>query len=146
MIAPSNGILDMLSFVAPKNPRGDKRMLNLMSYRASILNRDVCYESSCIWTLVEEIIGNQNLIKFVYDVNKNGNSLAQLIHNNGHDWKIIRTLLIQTCNSDIVDLYTIRLLEFFKNAKLIIEQNSELIESFNNDFTVLCDVTNEVEL
>lgn len=146
MIAPPDSILNILSYVAPRNPRGVKRMLNLMSYRSSLLNSDVCYESACIWTLLEGIMGNQKLIGFVYWLNHNGNTLPQLISNAGDNWTDIRDLLVKQGYQNIVNKHEIQLLEFFKNAKLIIGQNSGLIQSFNNDFAVLYDATNEAEL
>jgi len=145
MIAPPDGVLDMLSHVAPKNPRGVKRMLNLMSYRASLLNSDVCYESACIWTSLEEIIGNEKLIKLVYWMNHNASSFAEVISSKGDDWRAIKTFLDKSGNQDIIDKHATRLFEFFKNAKLIIGQNSELRQSFDKDFARLYDTTNETE-
>jgi len=145
IIAPPNGVLDMLSHIAPKNPRGVKRMLNLMSYRAVLLNSDVSYESACIWTSLEEIMGNQKLIGFVYQLNHNGNTLAELINNSGYDWKTIRGLLTKYGFQNVINKYDMQLSEFFKNANLIMVENPETIESFKKDFARLYDTTNEAK-
>ena len=145
MIAPPNGVLDMLSHVAPKNPRGVKRMLNLMSYRATILNSDLHYESACIWTSLEAIMKNENLIGFVDQLIGNGNTLASLISLSGGNWKTVRELLAKYGYQDIVNKYAMQLSQFFKNAKLIIGEPSERTESFQKDFARLYDTTNETK-
>lgn len=146
MIAPPDGILEMLSHIAPKNPRGIKRMLNLMSYRASILNSDLNYESACLWTSLETIIGNKKLIEFVKQLNSVGNSLAELIKNNGDDWKIIREGFTKFGFQQLINKYEIQLSQFFKNAKLVIGTNNVNVQSFKNDFDQLYHATNEVKL
>lgn len=145
MIAPPNGVLDMLSHIAPKNPRGVKRMLNLMSYRAVLLNSDVCYESACIWTSLEEMMKNPKLIGFVDQLIGNGNTLASLISLSGDNWKTVRDLLAKYGYQNIVNKYEIQLSQFFKNAKLIIGKPSERTESFQKDFARLYDTTNETK-
>ena len=136
-------LLGLFSKIAPKNPRSIKRILNLISYRASILNSDVNYESASMWTLLEDIVGNDHCIEICDVLKKQGNSLDQLIIKNGDNWKTIRDLFNKIGLSEILQLRSIKLPTFFNSSKALMLKNTTNQAHFGSDFDVLYNATNE---
>lgn len=73
-----NDLLELFSYHSLKNPRAIKRMLNLISYRSYLLDSPHPFYSACLWTLLEQSFGNENLIRLNYIINRTS-SLADLI-------------------------------------------------------------------
>lgn len=53
---------ELFPMFSPSNPRAIKRMLNLISYRSYLLNSPRKIYSSCLWTLLEQKLGNEILV------------------------------------------------------------------------------------
>jgi len=143
MIGPPNQILDLLSYTAPKNPRAIKKMLNLISYRALILNSDINYESATLWTVLEDIVGNTNTIKICDVLHANGNTLGNLIMTKGDNWKTIKDVFTRLGPTDLVQQYASKLSEFFKYSNQLTDTMSANKSHLDRDFMVLYNATNE---
>ena len=57
-----NELQEIFATLSPSNPRAIKRMLNLISYRSFLLDSPSKFYSSCLWTGLEQKLGNENLI------------------------------------------------------------------------------------
>ncbi len=144
MISPPEELLDILSITSPKNPRAIKKILNLTTYRASLLNSDVNYESSILWTILEEIMGIKDLIFLQDYLQKNGNTIVQLIHTNGSKWESIKDIFTRCGLSDTIANNASKLLVFFEKSQILFSKNNECIAQFEKDFDILYNATNEV--
>ncbi len=136
-------LLDIFSNIAPKNPRSIKRILNLISYRASILNSDINYESASFWTILEEIIGNDYCINMCDKLKSNGNSLAGLIKNKGDNLQGMRDVLNTIGLSEVLTSYETKLSIFLKNSKALMDKTPGNYDQLEKDFDVLYNATNE---
>lgn len=144
MTSPPEELLDILSATSPKNPRAIKKILNLASYRSSLLNSDVNYESAILWTILEEVIGIKNLIFLCDNLKKNGNTLLELINVNGNNWKTIKDIFTRCGLSDTITSNASKLGVFFEKSQILINKNQENISQFKSDFDILYEATNEV--
>jgi len=143
MICPPSQILDLLSYTAPKNPRAIKKLLNLISYRALILNSDINYESATLWTVLENIVGNTNTIKMCDALHNNGKALGNLIITKGDDWKTIKGVFNQLGPTDLIRDYASKLILFFKFSKQLTDSMTANQSHLDRDFMVLYTATNE---
>jgi len=90
---PGN-LLDLLAEFGPVNPRGIKRMLNLVSYRTLQTIDGNGQIAAILWTLLEEILWPENAVRVYEILDKKRNGIIEEILNysEGH-WGPINTVL-----------------------------------------------------
>jgi len=133
-------LLEMFVSCSKRNPRSIKRMLNLIAYRKLLLNSDENQISATLWTLLEEIVGNEMSIKIVDIIRKGENSLGRLVSNNGNNWASIKQIVgkVASDNSSLEDLRK----WFYLSHKLITEIHID-VSQLELDFDVLYSRTKE---
>lgn len=134
----------LFSYAGPRNPRSIKRLLNLSSYRAGLLNSDYNYQAATLWTLLEDILSNEEIIHLHGGLKSKGNTLARFIRNFDADrWDrelkgvIYGTGIQET--SDNNNMLTI----FFMYANQYITSDEILEIELDKNFDLLRILTNE---
>ncbi|TSA18842.1 MAG: hypothetical protein D4R72_01105 [Nitrosopumilales archaeon] len=136
-------VAELFSKVLPKNPRAIKRILNLISYRRNLLDSYYKDFSAIFWTLLEEIIGNTNLISMYDRLIANGGSLDDLIIGVGDNWQSVTDILNRIGPPDIFTNHAEQLKIFLSNSHTITQEFRITRDILNRDFKLLYDATNE---
>jgi len=138
-------LLNLFSIVGPKNPRGLKKILNIIGFRASMLNSDFSYDASTLWTLLEHILTNRNLI-FVYNgLGKKGSSFGQLLTNMNvrqvGDYRI--EIVNHIPQSQNIPNLIFKLEMFLTLANEYVKKHNLISNNLDSNFDILSNLTNE---
>jgi len=134
----------LFAYAGPRNPRSIKRILNLVRYRAGLLNSDYNYQSASLWTLLENILSNEEIIHLHGGLKSKGNTIAHFIANfDPGRWdqdykKIIYSTGIQETRT--VDTL---LIIFFTHANQYFTSSKIPENELDNNFDKLKILTNE---
>ena len=115
------------------NPRSIKKIINLISYRANLLNSAHRELSVILWTLFEEIISAKSTIAFYQGSHNGSQSLGKLIVNYS-DWSEIARL--QGIKPYLIS-HDNQLNSFFTLAHKFILQQEVSADALDNDFKIL---------
>jgi uridine kinase len=66
----------------PRNPRSIKRFFNLVAYRKNLINNKNTAIAAIFWTMLEEILGNKDLITMYEILNGSTHTLGDLLISN----------------------------------------------------------------
>lgn len=137
-------MLDLFSTIGPKNPRAVKRLLNIISFRASMLNTDFAYDVSTLWSLLEHILTNKNLIRVQKNLQRNEGSIVDLIMNS--EEPAIDTYVVTIKNqfdSRQVPNIDDKLKKFLHLAHTYVKKHNLLRDNLNKHFVTMSNLTNE---
>lgn len=141
-------LLELFAKIGPKNPRAIKKILNLISYRSTLLYSKFDAESATLWTILEEIVGNEMLIRICDVLKKEKHSLGEAVYSMSEDWSSLKNFL--TNHIPAKDL-----LPKMEKLKIYFEDGNRFIKSskfrtrfsvnkLERDFEALYLATNEV--
>ena len=138
-------LLQLFSIVGPKNPRGIKKILNIIRFRSTMLNSEFSYDAATLWTLLEHILTNENLILAYNGLGKNGSSFGQLIKNmtarQAQDQRI--TIANHIPHTDKSPNFIFKLEMFLTLANQYVTKHSIHADNLDNNFVILNNLTNE---
>jgi len=138
-------LLRLFSIVGPKNPRAIKKMLNIIRFRASMLNSDFSNDASALWTLLEYILENKNLILAYNGLGKTGNSFGQLINNVTPDEEenYRNTICNHIPRANSIPNVFFKLETFLTLANQYVTKHHIHRDNIDNNFRILNNLTNE---
>lgn len=126
---------ELFPMFSPSNPRAIKRMLNLISYRSYLLNSPHKIYSSCLWTLLEQKLGNETLVRLCDAIDRQSSLADFIVSRNIQEMK------------DVVNKYGVRkLLEtidfgilevFLQRANTLVMGYGVVPNDLKNDFAIL---------
>lgn len=138
-------LLRLFSIIGPKNPRGIKRMLNIIRFRALMLNSDFDFEASTFWTLLEYILSNENLIHAYNGLGKKSSSFGQLIKN--CNTRALETYRIEIKNhiprANSIPNIDFKLDMFLTMTHEYVTKHNILDSNLDKNFSILQRLTNE---
>lgn len=138
-------LLRLMSTVGPKNPRGIKKMLNMIGFRAYMLNSDFSYDASALWTLLEYILTNEKLIFAYRGLGKEGSTFGQLLTNMNvrqvQDYRIAISNHIPEVQN--IPNFIFKLEMFLTMANEYIKKHNLLSNNLDSNFAILSNLTNE---
>ncbi len=139
---PEN-MIELFGYAGPHNPRAIKRMLNLIAFRASLLNSNTNYISAALWTVLENIIGNEPLVH-LHDrySDSSGNDLILAIARYNHDWSRLKQFVYAGYGFIETQKLNPLLEQFFLSASRVLKPLSSTSQ-IKHDFDILKVVTNE---
>lgn len=137
-----DSVSELLATLLSKNPRSVKRTLNLISYRQNLLQSENKEVSAICWTLLEEIISNNLIIRLHDDLKKNGSSIGHFILI-GDQWETIKNHIQNHFGNDFYTKYAEKLKVFFNLSYNICDQYDITKNEIDDDFTILYSATNE---
>jgi len=132
---------DIVSVLFPKNPRAIKRILNLISYRSYLLSSPHKIYSSCLWTTLEQFLGNDVMIRMCQRIAMQSNLVDFIFVGN---WEHSQNTLNKVCARELLDKIDM------EGLKMFIEQSNRLVKAqkiirsdLEKDFDTLFLNTNE---
>lgn len=132
---------EIFSTLLPKNPRTIKRMLNLISYRSYLLTSTHGIFTSCLWTSLEQEIGNELLIR-LYDGVRERTTLANMIFKgNFEDAKNHLNAVFPKPLLDRIDMDMFK--TYIERGGQLVQKSEIILRDFENDFESLYLNTNE---
>lgn len=137
-------LLDLFSRLGPTNPRSVKKMLNLISYRRSLLNSDYNDITASLWTLLEVILSNSTTT-FLYELFKKvGNTLGGAIRTNGDNWPGLKSVIEQQIQGITGGPNDAKLELFFTKSNSLARKYELSAENLDADFEILYSTTKEI--
>jgi len=156
---PPNEIIEMISRTGPRNPREIKRFLNLISFRANVIENNYSnmgvttqfdFESACVWTLLEENLGKDGIVYFYGVIQRNdlveSKTLASLILKYGHDWKSVKELLLDLPGNISLPVDRDRIRLIIEIAHEFYSSKDIAVEDIDQHFEILYNISNESKL
>ncbi len=135
-------VAELFSKTLPKNPRAIKRILNLVAYRQNLLTSNYKEFSAIFWTILEDIVSNNQLISIQDRLKPQGSSLEHLIIRID-DWKQVKDVLGKFVGNDLITQQGGKLASFFSIAHAISGEYKISSDILTNDFQILYSATNE---
>lgn len=138
-------ILDLFSILGPKNPRAVKRLLNIISFRASLLHTDFAYDVSTLWSLLEHSITNKNLVYLQTRLQRDGGNIASLIINATNERVITQyiSMMKQYFLEPKIPNVDVKLKHYLTFAHAYVKKHNIILHNFEKHFTTLNSLTNE---
>jgi hypothetical protein len=136
-------LLDLFSTIGPKNPRSIKKMLNLVSYRRSILNSDCNDITASLWTLLETILSIDSEIWLYEALRQKDKTIGKAIKADGNNYNDLKTVIESVIQGITGGQNDIKLESFFKKSKLLVDEWGVSVQNLDMDFDILYSTTNE---
>ena len=138
-------LLDLFSAIGPKNPRSVKRLLNVISFRAAMLNSDFAYDASTIWSLLEHILSNKHLITVQKGLQQKDGSIVNLIMSceNEQSLKSYVQTIKNYFDSRQVPNIDIKLEKFLYFSHAYVKKHNIMHNNLDRNFVTLSSMTNE---
>lgn len=138
-------ILGLFSKIGPKNPRSVKRLLNIISFRASMLNSDFAYDVATLWSLLEHILSNKNLVTVQKGLQLKDGSIVNLIMNceNEESVNAYVNAIKNHFDSRQVPNIDIKLKTFLQLSHAYVKKHNIMQHHLDKNFVTMNSMTNE---
>lgn len=137
-------ILGLFSKIGPKNPRAIKRILNLISYRITLLYSRYDAECATLWTILEELLGNTMTIRLYDIMKKEGDTMGQVMFSRIDPWPALEKILKKHIRAAQLNTHLVNLSTYFADSNRFVKDPRMSAGKMDRDFEVLYSATNEV--